>query len=153
MAIKTTQKLLFALVILLTLLAFMQACKKGNHENLDLIGAHILKQDEPQELIANAQKIELTATDFVVTGCPPYMNCLVGGYSKVKIKFKDGQSAQSLELCKGLCALVAKPIQAEISLNGIKYNVKLEEILPQYNGEKPTIATPKAYIVITQLNS
>lgn len=152
MAIKTTKSLLLGLIVLLTILLFLQACKKDGNENSDLIGAHILKKDVLKSLIANDQKIEITATDFQATGCPPQMNCLLGGYSKVKIKFKDNTQQQTLELCKGLCIIIAKPLQEVITLNSIKYNVKLEEILPEYNSEKETIETPKAYIVITKVN-
>lgn len=152
MAIKTTKNLLLGLIVLLTLLMLIQACKKDNNENLDLIGTHILKKNETKTVTANDKKVEITPIDFEITGCPPNYNCLVGGYSKVKINFKDDQKEQTLELCKGLCAIIARPLQQVITLNAIKYNVKLEEILPEYNSEKTSIETPKAYVVVTKVD-
>lgn len=152
MTIKTTKNILLGIVVFLTALVFVQSCKKGEKENSALIGTHILKKDVAKELLADDKTIEVTAIDFEVTGCPPQVNCIVGGYSKVKIKFKDNTQEQTLELCKGLCIIIARPLQAMITLNGSSYNVKLEEVLPGYDPERATVETPKAYIVIAKVN-
>jgi hypothetical protein len=139
MAIKTTKNLLLGLIVLLTILLFIQACKKSENENenLGLIGTHILKKDVVKNVMENNQKVGLTATDFDITSCPPDVTCISGGYSRVKIKFKDETSEQTLPLCLGICTSFADVI----TLYGIKYKVKLEEVVP---------ATSKVRIIITK---
>lgn len=139
MAIKTTKNLLLGLIVLLTILLFIQACKKSENENenLGLIGTHILKRDVVKNVMENNQKVGLTATDFDITSCPPDVTCISGGYSRVKIKFKDETSEQTLPLCLGTCTSFADVI----TLYGIKYKVKLEEVVP---------ATSKVHIIITK---
>ncbi len=137
MAIKTTKNLLLGLIVLLTILLFIQACKKNENENSGLLGMHILKKDVVKNVTENNQNVGLTATDFDITSCPPEITCISGGYSRVKIKFKDETSEQTLTLCLGTCTVFGNVV----TLYGIKYKVKLEEVV---------LATSKVRILITK---
>ena len=143
MAIKTTKNLLLGLIVLLTILLFIQACKKSENENrnenenLNLTGTHVLKKDLVKNVTEDNQKVGLTATDFDITSCPPNVTCISGGYSRVKIKFKDETSEQTLTICLGTCTVLGDVV----TLYGIKYKVKLEEVIS---------ATSKVRIVITK---
>ncbi len=137
MAIKTTKNLLLGLIVLLTILLFIQACKKNENENSGLLGTHILKKDVVKNVTENNQNVGLTATDFDITSCPPEITCISGGYSRVKIKFKDETSEQTLTLCLGTCTVFGNVV----TLYGIKYKVKLEEVV---------LATSKVRILITK---
>ncbi|WP_379089628.1 hypothetical protein [Pedobacter sp. UC225_65] len=140
MAIKTTKNLLLGLIVLLTILLFIQACKKNENENSGLLGTHILKKDVVKNVTENNQNVGLTATDFDITSCPPEITCISGGYSRVKIKFKDETSEQTLTLCLGTCTVFGNVV----TLYGIKYKVKLEEVV---------LATSKVRILITKADS
>lgn len=140
MAIKTTKNLLLGLIVLLTILLFIQACKKNENENSGLLGMHILKKDVVKNVTENNQNVGLTATDFDITSCPPEITCISGGYSRVKIKFKDETSEQTLTLCLGTCTVFGNVV----TLYGIKYKVKLEEVV---------LATSKVRILITKADS
>lgn len=149
MAIKTTKSLLLGLIVLLTILLFIQACKKNerDNENLDLIGTHLLKKDLVKKVTAYNKQVELTATNFEIVACPPNVNCISGGYSKVKIKFKDATKEQELQLCIGACTISSIPPQDIITINDVRYNVKLTDVI---SAEKAT-GSPKLQITVTRV--
>ena len=153
MAIKTTKNLLLCLIVLLTVLLFIQACKKSNNgnknenENLNLTGTHILKKDVVKNVTEDNQKVELTAIGFDITSCPPNVTCISGGYAIVKIKFKDETKEQTLQLCVGGCTISSVPPQDIVTINGIKYNVKLTDVA---SAEKIT-EVPKAQITVARV--
>ena len=149
MAIKTTKSLLIGLIVLLTILLFIQSCKKDerDNENLNLIGTHLLKKDLVKRVTAYNKQVELSATDFEIVSCPPNVNCITGGFSKVKIKFKDETKEQYLQLCIGACTISSIPPQDIITINDVRYNVKLTDMI---SAEKIT-ASPKAQITVTRV--
>jgi hypothetical protein len=145
MPFKTIKTILLGIILILTILLIIQSCKE---ENTRLTGVHLLKQDEPRKVFENGQAISITAFDFADSRCPPDVACVWAGNARVKLKFIDNNSTQTIGVCLGSCNTAAIPAGQPVVLNGASYTVKLKQVMP-YPGQKEQF-TPRAEIVISK---
>lgn len=139
MSIKQTKSVLLGVVILLTLLIFLQACEKSDSKGL--VGTFIISVNETKTLSHQGKSVAVTASDFQDSRCPINANCIWQGYGSVKLTFKDNAKEQHITLCIGGCSIVAMPLLQTVTLNGATYKIKLYEITPY-----PTLDTTKTEV-------
>lgn len=123
---KTTKAILLSVIAILTILLLVQSCEKPGTSSLT--GTHLLNKDKPKSVGGANQEIVITLVSLNDNRCPPNMQCFWEGYATADIKFKDENQEQTLTLCMLGCAVVAKPSQQSIVLDGINYTVKLVEM-------------------------
>ncbi|MCY1516664.1 hypothetical protein D9M68_513120 [compost metagenome] len=128
MSVKQIKTLLIGIIILLSLLIFLQSCEKS--ATLTLTGTIILKDKVPQSLIHQDKTILITAFDFQESRCPANANCIWQGFASVKLSIRDDLKIQEIILCNGACTVPGLPSAQTLSLNGTSFNIKLEEINP-----------------------
>ena len=134
MSIKQTKTVLLSIIVLLTLLVFIQACEKSDVRSL--IGSITLTDKETKTAIHQGKSISITASDFKDSRCPINADCVWQGNATVKLTFKDDVKEQDLILCTGGCAVLSVPLPETVVLNGTTFKIKLEEITPY-----PTVGT------------
>ncbi len=128
MSIKQTKTVLLSVIVLLTVLIFVQACEKS--ASTSLIGTIILTDKETKTFTNQGKSITITASDFKESRCPINANCVWQGYASVKITLKDDVKEQDLVLCLGGCDIAGIPPIDKVTLNGTTFKIKVEEITP-----------------------
>lgn len=140
---KRTKLILSSIALILTVLVFVQACKKGNA--VDLSGTYTISAGENLHIPENRNTATISASNFADSRCPINADCVWAGVAIGNFTFKDNANEQTIELCLGACDVVKKNKTQDISLNGINYTLELTEVTP-YPGT--TKENSKATIVL-----
>ena len=148
MSIKQTKKVLSSIVILLTLLLFIQACEKSDSKSLT--GTISLTADETKTVAYQGKTVAITATDFKDSRCPINADCISQGYASVKVTFKDDVKEQDIFMCIGGCEILSVAQPKTVELNGSTYKIKLDEVTPYPTLDKSKPEVSKAKITLSE---
>lgn len=148
MTIRQTKIVLIGIIILLSLLIFMQSCKKA--ETPDFSGSIALKANEMNVFALAGKTIQVTASEFYESRCPKNAMCVWEGYAAVKINFKDEKGEQNQLLCTGSCNIPTLNKEKTIELNGISYTIRLEDITPYPDVNAPESKPRTAIISVSR---
>lgn len=140
---KQTKLILTSIAFILTVLVFVQACKKGNA--VDLSGTYTINSGENLHIPENKNDATISASNFADSRCPINADCVWAGVATGNFTLKDKTNEQTIELCLGACDVVKKPKTQNITLNGVIYTIELTEVTP-YPGT--TKEKSKATIVL-----
>ena len=144
---KKTKLILSFIAFLLTILVFVQACKKENSK--DFSGTYQISLNQTVKIPSNGSATAVTLTNVNDSRCPINANCVTAGYVFINLNFSDKNGEQSISLCSANCLdKVYRP--NSIVLNGVTYEVKLDDVTPFPDLPNPTSANKKATIVITK---
>ncbi|TKC10899.1 hypothetical protein FA048_12075 [Pedobacter polaris] len=144
---KRTKLILSFIAFILTILVFVQACKKGNSS--DLSGTYEVSLDQTKQMPENGTSATLTLINVDDTRCPINANCVSAGYVLIKVKFRDKNGEQTIEICANDC--LDKVLRKNtIVLNGVSYTLKLMEVSPFPDTSRPASTKKKATILITK---
>jgi hypothetical protein len=143
---KRTKLILSFIAVVLTVMVFVQACKKD--KQVQLHGTHSIGLGEKIQISVNGNTVTLTASNFNDSRCPINALCVWAGVATGSFTFKDSSKEQTVELCLGACEVVSKPKKQAIILNETNYTVELTEFTPYPGTTKENI---KATIVLTKM--
>ncbi|HTM97178.1 MAG TPA: hypothetical protein VL088_00470 [Pedobacter sp.] len=148
MAIQKTKTILLGIIVVLSLLVFIQACEKSS----TIGSAHtvILTENETKTSAFEGKNVAITATKFTDSRCPINADCVWQGNATVKVNFKDENKEQEITMCIGGCDVLSVNLPKTIVLNGKTYQIKLEEITPYPTLNKPIAEPSKAKIIISR---
>lgn len=145
---KKTKLILSAIAFILTALIFVQACKKGN--TVDLSGTYELQLNETKSIPTAEGTAKVTVFSIDDSRCPINANCISAGGVIVKAKIIDNRGAQTIELCMGDCAFTTINFKSSITLNGVRYNYALKDVVPFPVYPKDMTIVQKATIILTK---
>ena len=148
MSIKQTKTALLSIIVLLTVLVFVQACEKSDAQSL--VGSIILTDKETKTAIHQGKSISITASDFKDSRCPINADCVWQGNATVKITFKDDVKEQEITMCLGGCSVLSVPLPNTITLNGTTFKIKLDEITPYPSLDKTSQGPYRAKISFSE---
>lgn len=145
---KRTQQILTFIAFILTILLVVQACKKDRQA--DISGTYQIEIQETINISKNGAAISAKLVSVEDSRCPINANCVTSGYIIIKLNFIDSQGEQSFEICSENCLdKVARP--KSITLNGVSYSIKIQDLTPFPDFSKPTTVKQKATIVIAKI--
>lgn len=145
---KKTKLILSSIAFALTVLVFVQACKKDNQT--DISGTYKIELQESINILKNGTAISAKLISVEDSRCPINASCITSGYILIKLNFIDNQGEQSFEVCSENCLdKVARP--KSIRLNGVSYSIKIEDLTPYPDFSKPTTVKQKVTIVIAKI--
>ncbi|RZJ81543.1 MAG: hypothetical protein EOO47_03860 [Flavobacterium sp.] len=145
---KRTKLILSFIAAVLTVMVFVQACKKENSNNLS--GTYEIGLKETIKIPANGSSISATLTNVNDSRCPINANCVTAGYVFINLKITNKNSEQNFELCSENCLdKVLRP--NSIVLDGITYEIKLLDVTPFPDISSTVNTNKKAAIVITKI--
>ena len=130
---KRTKLILSFIAFILTILVFVQACKKD--KQVQVPETYIVSIGEKISIPVNGNTVTITAASFNGIVCPVNAFC-IDNYATGIFTFLDSSREQTIELCIGNCDERSKPKKRDIKLNGIRYTAELNKITPYPNDTK-----------------
>ncbi|RZK52619.1 MAG: hypothetical protein EOO87_14810 [Pedobacter sp.] len=131
-----TLLLLKSVVLMLSILTFVQACKKTSFGTVE--GSYNLHANETINLPKNSANT-LAVSDFADSRCPIDVQCVWAGTATLKIAITANGNTQNLELCKGGCNVTKQATIQEFTLNDVAYTIELADMKPYPSTAKTTI--------------
>lgn len=125
-----------SVVLLLSILTFVQACKKTAYNTIE--GNYNLRANETINLPKNSPST-LTVSDFTDSRCPIDVQCVWAGVATIKVTITENNKTQNIELCKGGCNVTKQATVQEFILNDVAYTIELADLKPYPSTNKPAI--------------
>ncbi|RZK46455.1 MAG: hypothetical protein EOO87_23540 [Pedobacter sp.] len=131
-----TLLLLKSVVLMLSILTFVQACKKTSYGTIE--GNYNLRANETINLPKNSANT-LTVSDFADSRCPINADCVWQGVATIKVAITENEKTQNLELCKGGCNVTKQATIQEFTINDVAYTIELADMKPYPSTAKTSI--------------
>lgn len=145
---KRTKLILTFIAFILTILVVVQACKKDRQA--DISGTYQIELLETISILKNGTAITAELASVEDSRCPINANCVTSGYILIKLNFIDNRGEQSFEVCSENCLdKVVRP--KSITLNGVSYSIKIQDLTPFPDFSTPTTVKQRATIVIAKI--
>ena len=144
---KRTKLILSFIALILTILVFVQACKKENRT--DLSGTYEIGLQQTKKITTNNSITAIKLTNINDSRCPINANCVTEGYVFINLNFSNKNGEQNIELCSANC-LDKRFRPNTITINKVTYQATLKDVTPFPDITNLASTNKKATIIVTK---